>query len=69
VVTGDNIRVRWIGHRLKTNLTISVADRLSLSQGHEVAPAVGDAITARAPKLDTLLVALAPAHAIEAVES
>ena len=69
VIAVDNIRVRWIGHRLDANLTISVDDGLSLSQGHEVVSSVHDAITASVPKLDVLLVALAPAESVNAEET
>lgn len=56
----DNVRVRWIGHRLDANLTISVDDDLSVAEGHELVSSVNEAIMSNVPKLDSLLVALTP---------
>lgn len=61
VVAVDDVRVRWIGHRLDANLRITVSDSLSLSDGHEVASRVHETVMSTVPKLDTLLVAIEPA--------
>ena len=62
VVSVDDVRVRWIGHRLDANLRITVNERLSMPEGHAVASLVHEAIMAAVPKLDSLLVAIEPAE-------
>ena len=69
VVDVNNVRVRWIGHRLDANLTISVDDNLSVSEVHEVVASVHDEVMASVPKLDSLLVAITPAVSDETVEA
>lgn len=63
VISVDDVRVRWIGHRLDANLRITVDDRLSLSEGHAVASRVHDTVVSTVGKLDSLLVAIEPAEA------
>lgn len=40
VLRVDEIRVRWLGHRLNTELNITVEKNLSLTRAHEIANAV-----------------------------
>ena len=69
VVAVDDVRVRWIGHRLDANMRIVVDDHLSLSEGHAVASRVHDAVMASVPKLDTVLVAIEPAEVDMEIDS
>lgn len=63
VVSVDDVRVRWIGHRLDANMRITVNERLSMPEGHAVASRVHDTIMTTVPKLDSVLVAIEPAEA------
>ncbi len=61
----EDLRVRWIGHRLDANVTVTLDDGLSLVEGHEVASRVKAAVIAGIPKLDSIVIAIEPSGARE----
>ena len=60
VVGTDALRVRWVGHRLDANFTVTVQDGLSIGEAHTVVNAVEDAVMSRVSRLETLVVAVEP---------
>ena len=61
VVAIDRTRARWLGHRLETDLDISVDPALSLQDGHAIAHRVHHALVQRVPHLDRATVHVNPA--------
>lgn len=57
----DNVRVRWVGHRLDANLRVSVDDSFSFAEAHAVGAEVESATIARVARLDSVVVAVEPA--------
>lgn len=62
----DGVRVRWVGHRLATNLTVVVDDDLTVRAGHEVADAVRDELLRTVRHLDEVDVHVDPATRADA---
>lgn len=60
VIAVDNIRVRWVGHRLDASLQVVVDESLSVLQGHDIALEVRKALTDAMPNLDHLVVHVEP---------
>lgn len=52
VITVSNVRVRWVGHRLSTDLTIEVDGTQNVARGHEIATAVRTRLTSTVAHLD-----------------
>ncbi|MGI9642246.1 MAG: cation diffusion facilitator family transporter, partial [Acidimicrobiia bacterium] len=60
VISVDNIRVRWVGHRLDASLQVVVDESLSVLEGHDIALEVREALTGAMPNLDHLVVHVEP---------
>lgn len=60
VIAIDHLKVRWVGHRLDANFRIEVDRDLSIVAADAVAREVKTAVTKALPKLDHLVVAIAP---------
>jgi cation diffusion facilitator family transporter len=56
----DNIRVRWIGHRLDASLQVVVDESLSVLEGHDIALEVRRSLEHAMPNLDHLVVHVEP---------
>ena len=56
---GD-VRIRWIGHRLRAEVEVEVDDDLSVVAGHEVAERAHHALLHEVPKLSAALVHVSP---------
>lgn len=56
----DNVRVRWVGHRLDASLQVVVDESLSVLQGHDIALAVRSSLSRAMPNLDHLVVHVEP---------
>lgn len=58
----DRLRVRWVGHRLDANLSISVDRGASFSEAHAIAEDVEASLIGSVGKLDSVVVAVVPAE-------
>ncbi len=60
------VKLRWIGHRLRADAVLAVDPGLDVGQGHDVATAAGAAMRSALPRLDAATVHIeplgAPAH-------
>jgi cation diffusion facilitator family transporter len=56
----EEVRVRWIGHRMRADAVLAVDPHLDVSQGHDVATAATDALRAALPQLDAVSVHIEP---------
>lgn len=56
----DDVKVRWIGHRLDASVQIVVDESLSLVDGHGIAHEVEHALEHAMPSLDNLVVHIEP---------
>lgn len=56
----DDVRVRWIGHRLDASVQVTVDDGLSVAEGHDIARAVRLALERAVLNLDNLVVHVHP---------
>ena len=54
------IRLRWVGHALEANLTITVDSELTVAAGHHVAEDVRHALLHGVRRLDTVLIHVDP---------
>lgn len=52
----DDVRLRWIGHRLRAEVEVQVDATLSVAQGHAIAVAAHHALLHDVPKLGSALV-------------
>ncbi|MFD0661213.1 cation diffusion facilitator family transporter [Thermocatellispora tengchongensis] len=60
-VTGvDTVRMRWVGHRLRSEVAIRATGELSFAEAHEVADRARDALLTGVPKLVDVLVHVGP---------
>ncbi|MCP4309035.1 MAG: cation transporter [bacterium] len=59
----EDVRVRWIGHRLDATVQVVVDERLSLVDGHDIAHEVTDALEGAMPNLDNIVVHVEPGAA------
>lgn len=55
------VQVRWLGHRLRTDLSVHVAAHLRVDQGHDLAEDVRLALLDEIPHLDEALIHVDPA--------
>lgn len=56
----DNVRVRWVGHRLDASLQVVVDASLSVLEGHDIALEVRHALEHAMPNLDHLVIHVEP---------
>ncbi len=63
VVTVTSCQVRWLGHRLHTDLSIGVDERLTVREGHKVGSRVREHLTSEIRFLSSVLVHADPAPA------
>ena len=61
VVGVDNVRLRWVGHRLRAEVGIEVDPRLDLMASHEIANEAHHRLLHRVPKLVDATVHVSPA--------
>ena len=57
------VRVRWLGHRLHTELNVAVNPNLSVEKGHEVAKEVRHQLLHHVPYLSSVTIHIDPANA------
>lgn len=60
VLDVDEVRLRWIGHRMRAEIGIAADGSLTLEQAHDVAHAVETALVAAVPRLDEVHVHVGP---------
>jgi len=56
----ESLRIRWIGHRLRAEVEVGVADELALAAAHEIAHQTEHALLHALPKLDHAIVHASP---------
>jgi cation diffusion facilitator family transporter len=60
------VKLRWIGHRLRADAVLAVDGTLDVAQGHDIATAAADAMRRSLPQFDAVTVHIepvgAPAH-------
>jgi cation diffusion facilitator family transporter len=59
----SEVRARWLGHRLHTEVSVAVRPTLSVSQGHAVAVEVRHQLLHHLPYLENAIIHVDPAHA------
>lgn len=52
----DDVRVRWIGHRLRAEIEVKIDGGLSVAEGHDIAVEIHHALLHGVPKLDSAIV-------------
>jgi cation diffusion facilitator family transporter len=57
------VRVRWLGHRLHTELNLAVSPNLSVEKGHEIAKEVRHQLLHHVPYLSSVTIHIDPANA------
>ena len=55
-----DVRMRWIGHRLRADAVLVVDRALGVGEGHDVATAAGSALRGALPQLDDVTVHVEP---------
>jgi cation diffusion facilitator family transporter len=60
VVEVESIRLRWIGHALETNLSITVDQDLTVLEGHAISEEVRHRLLHRVERLDTVVIHVNP---------
>jgi cation diffusion facilitator family transporter len=60
VLRVEDVRVRWIGHRLDASVQVVVDEKLSVVDGHGIAHEVRHALEGAMPNLDNLVVHVEP---------
>jgi cation diffusion facilitator family transporter len=63
VVAVDELRVRWIGHRMHGEVEVTVAPGLRVDNAHQIAHEVEHALLHSVPRLDHAIVHTSPAPA------
>ncbi|MEV4364863.1 cation diffusion facilitator family transporter [Nonomuraea sp. NPDC049625] len=61
VTAVHTIRMRWVGHRLRSEVSIQATESLSFAEAHQVADQARDALLHGVPKLVDALVHVSPA--------
>lgn len=61
-----DVRVRWEGHRLRSDLAIDVDPMSTVAVAHDTAHEVERRLTSRIPHLDAVVVHVGPAATIDA---
>lgn len=56
----ESLRIRWIGHRLRAEVEVGVADALPLAAAHEIAHETEHALLHALPRLDHAIVHASP---------
>jgi cation diffusion facilitator family transporter len=54
------VRIRWIGHRLRADAVLAVDPRLGVAEGHDIATAAGATMKDVLPQLDAVSVHIEP---------
>jgi len=57
----DSVRLRWIGHRMRAEITLTVDDTLSVVEAHSIADETQHQLIHRVPRLDDATVHVNPA--------
>jgi cation diffusion facilitator family transporter len=57
----DRVRLRWIGHRMRAEITLTVDDALSVVEAHAIADEAQHQLIHRVPRLDDATVHVNPA--------
>jgi len=57
----DSVQLRWIGHRMRTEITLTVEDTLSVVEAHAIADEAQHQLIHRVPRLDDATVHVNPA--------
>jgi cation diffusion facilitator family transporter len=60
VVDVESVRLRWVGHALETNLSITVDQELSVLEGHAISEEVRHRLLHQVSKLDTVVIHVNP---------
>ena len=60
VLDVHEVRMRWIGHRLRADAVLAVDPRLGVAQGHDVATRAGRTMKEALPQLDAVTVHIEP---------
>lgn len=60
VVDVESVRLRWVGHALETNLSITVDQDLSVLEGHAISEEVRHRLLHQVSKLDTVVIHVNP---------
>ncbi len=60
VVEVEMIRLRWVGHALETNLSITVDQELTVLEGHAISEEVRHRLLHQVDKLDTVIIHVNP---------
>jgi cation diffusion facilitator family transporter len=60
VVGVETVRLRWVGHALETNLSITVDQDLSVLEGHAISEEVRHRLLHQVAKLDTVVIHVNP---------
>jgi cation diffusion facilitator family transporter len=61
VCSVDRVRLRWIGHRMRAEITLTVDDALSVVEAHAIADEAQHQLIHRVPRLDDATVHVNPA--------
>jgi divalent metal cation (Fe/Co/Zn/Cd) transporter len=69
VLTIDELRIRWIGHTLRAEPTITVDAQLSLTEAHDIAHHAEAHLLADVPSLTAATVHTSPAGAHQHMDS
>lgn len=69
VIRVEDVRVRWIGHRLDASVQVVVDESLSVVAGHSIAHEVRHALGHAMPNLDNLVVHVEPNGAGDSADS
>jgi cation diffusion facilitator family transporter len=62
VLRVDEVRLRWLGHRLRGEAVIGVEPTLDVVSAHDLATRAADAVRAALPNLDAVVVHVEPAE-------
>ena len=60
VVDVEKVRLRWVGHALETNLSITVDQDLTVLDGHAISEEVRHRLLHQVAKLDTVVIHVNP---------
>src|SRR3954447_4780657 len=60
VLDVHEVRVRWIGHRMRADAVLAVDPHLGVAQGHDIATAAGATMKQALPQLDAVSVHIEP---------
>jgi cation diffusion facilitator family transporter len=69
VVKAGDVRMRWIGHRLRAELAVTVDSALTVEQAHHIAHAVEHRLMHAVPRLTAAVVHTEPAAGADAAHS